>query len=446
MIPLISAARQAMLMVLVMLAGLAFAPQAQAQMPQLDPQAGQYVIPPQPSADAEATRLDRTAWSDLVPLGRMAQAGDRLVVDLDDLPQGHNATLVIGFDQLWSSSPGKQEAVIDGKAAQTVIAEVDGPVYLRHIGAGDIPLRLTLTGGDVLPMYVDGAMSRSDWRAVLATHPDAPFVQLLGARAIITLPASVYATDPVRDPAASFAAIDRMLGWQDDLSGLDGRSARDMPSPNRVHYLVDFTATAAERDQFYMYATAYFVGMLPDNTADLTDPDRLAQEWAIWHETGHLHQQNSWTWGALTEVNVNLYSLFVQEKLGLPSRLDDLETDVTSTRARAQAYLNGPVSDYLADTDDPDVFIKLVMLDQLRATYGWDLFRQLNRAIRATPLDADASDDAKAQHFIVQICTLTGHDLRGFFNRWGLLADTVTNRAVAAMRLPALAIDPASLF
>ncbi len=72
-----------------------------------------------------------------------------------------------------------------------------------------------------------------------------------------------------------------------------------------------------------MYASNYFIGMKRDNYADLTE--KLDNEWGIWHETGHTHQQYSWTWDSIGEISVNLFSLYVQEKFGLPSRLNTIE-------------------------------------------------------------------------------------------------------------------------
>jgi hypothetical protein len=367
-----------------------------------------------------------------------------LTVDIADLPQGVDAALVIGFRPFWGVSQDQQVEGL-GQGRTTVTAGQDGPVFLRLTGAG-ADVDVSVQGGKPLPLYVDGAMTAGDWQAELAAHPGAEFVQLVGAHALVTLTADAYRRDPIPDPAASFAMIDRVLGLEDDLAGLDGSEPMNAPTPLRQHFIVDFRATAADRANFYMYATDGFIGMLPDNSGDLTDPAKLAQEWAIWHEVGHIRQQYSWTWGSLTEINVNVWSLFVQESLGNTSRLAGTE-DGKSIRAQARDYLGraGGPPDFL-DDDYDTVFIRLVMFDQLARTYGWGLFRSLNQATRSHPLQAGATDQDKVDFFVLKLCLLTGDDLRPFFARWNLRASDSVLGHIQEMGFEPPPKDPARLF
>jgi Peptidase M60, enhancin and enhancin-like len=408
----------------------------------IDAKAGTAEVDPQPDANAEALRLDRRPWADEVPLGRFVEKGARLRLSLLSAPPKGELTLLIGFRPMWSGGPDIAEYPLTGRGPWDIDDAVSGPVFLRHIGKG-APVQVQIEGGTVLPLYQQGITSSQEWNARLSDHGDAPFVQLLGPRSIITLPMDVLRRTPIPNPKATLAMLDRILGWEDELSGLDASSGTHAPSPNRMHFLVDTLATKADRAQFYMYAGDRFIGMLDDNTGDLTDPALLARNWAIWHEIGHQHQQTSWTWGSLTEVNVNTYSLYVQDHLGLPSRLDD-DDGSGSIRDQARAYLASNPTDYM--DDDTDVFIKLVMLDQLRQAYGWDIFKALNRATRESALSEDATDQDRVDHFVVTLCQLTGHDLRGFFAAWNLAFSKRANAAIEAMALPAPPVDPATLF
>lgn len=140
-------------------------------------------------------------------------------------------------------------------------------------------------------------MSATDWQDELIRHKGAAFVQLIGLRVLNTLTRDAYARDPVPDPAASLAAIDRVLRLQHDLCGQDGSGPLNNPTALRLHFIVDFRASAADRQLFYMYATNGFIGLLPDNSGDLTNPALLLRAWGIWHEVGHIHQQDSLTLG-----------------------------------------------------------------------------------------------------------------------------------------------------
>lgn len=410
-----------------------------------DNEAGIYTLPPLPSAEGEGLRLDTTQREDQQPLGRTVRAGDQVTIGLPDLPAGVGASLIVGFRPMWGHSLDQQIERL-GPGETQITATQDGPLFLRLTGAGP-EIAVRLTGGDSIPLYVDGAMTAADWQVELDTHKGAGFVQLVGDRALITLPSDVYQRAPIPEPAASFAMINRVLALEDGLSGLDGADPLDEPSPLRQHFLVDFRASAEDRQNFYMYATDGYIGLLPDNSSDLTNPDLLQVSWGPWHEIGHIEQPYSWTWGALTEINTNIWSLYVEESLGNPSRLAETDAAGKTTLARARDYLGagGGVPDYLIDDSDT-LFIRLVMFHQLRVVYGWDLFRTLNQQVRRDLLPRDATDQDKVDLFVRLVCTITGHDLRGFFDRWGLRATAPVLAEIGQLNLPLPPIDPAREF
>ena len=401
-----------------------------------DNEAGRYVLDALPAADAEARRMDRMLLNDQQPAGRHVRKGETVSVTASDFPEDLHLAAMIGFHPMWGSQQGQQEELLDVGETQFV-AEQSGPLFFAYTMPDDQTrasrVSLSVVGGKPLPLYVDGRMDADDWQAELAAHARAPFVQLLGERALITLPMAVHARAPIDDPAATFVAIDEVLDLQDELAGFDGSSPRDRRSPLRQHYLVDFRVSAKDRESFYMYATDGFIGMLADNTADLTDPAALRQRWGIWHETGHTHQQHSWTWEALAEVNVNLFSLYVQEAFGEESTLARSEDGEPSFLDKARDYLDGDVADLLsevAEGDDDGFFIRLVMFHELKEAYGWDLFKDLHKHFRAHPLADDASDQDKADAFVIAMCELTGVDLRPFFASWGLRASSKAEREI----------------
>lgn len=420
----------------------------------LDNEAGEYTLSALPDPLREAERMDRMQLSDQQPAGRQVRKGETLIVHTSGLPPGFVLSATVGFLPMWNVEQTEQVEVLD-EGETRFRADQDGPLFFRlNPPAGRdgarAEVRVRLNGGRPLPLYVDGAMDAQDWSDELEAHGHAAFVQLLGERALITLPATVYARQPIPDPSASFATIDRVIQLQDELAGFDASSGRDAPTRLRLHYLVDFRVSAADRETFYMYATDQFIGMLDDNTADLTDPRRLRQQWGIWHETGHTYQQNSWTFDALGEVNVNLFSLYVQERFGQPSALHQAEEGEAAILERARDYLAQGASDYLEeppeDEDSSGYFIRLVLFHQLKEVYGWELFMDLHKHFRAHPLPADASDQDRADAFVQALCLLTGHDLRPFFERWGLRVSEAADAAIAAQNYAVPQYDIAGVF
>lgn len=393
-----------------------------------DNEAGAYTLAALPDPVREARRMDRMQLSDQQPAGRHVRQGETISLVVEGLPPGSKLAATIGFLPMWNVPQTEQsQPLVEG--LNRLRANQSGPLYFRFNpprgqDSAMPEVEVQVEGGTPLPLYVDGSMDAQDWEEELAAHGDAPFVQLLGERALITLPATVHARDPVVDPSETFAVLDQMIQWQDELAGFDGRSARDRPTRLRLHYLVDFRVSAQDRENFYMYATDQFIGMLDNNTTDLTDPARLGTQWGIWHETGHTQQQNSWTFDALGEVNVNLFSLYVQERFGEPSQLGVAEDGDPTVFAQAREYLDAGAPDFTAEVDEDGAgyMIKLVMFHQLKETYGWELFQDLHKRFRAHPLPEDASDEERVDAFVEALCELSGHDLREFFGVWGLRA------------------------
>lgn len=420
----------------------------------LDNESGTYTLAALPAAAREAERMDRMQLEDQQPAGLHLRKGERVRIHTQGLPADFELTALVGFRPMWNVQQGQQETPLE-EGETRFRADQDGPLFFRFNpppgrDGSRAEVHLSVDGGQPLPLYVDGEMDAEDWAAELQAHGDAPFVQLLGARALITLPADVHAREPIADPAASFAIIDTVIDRQDELAGFDGSSRRNAPTRLRVHYLVDFRVSAADRQNFYMYATDGFIGMLDDNTADLTDPDRLRQEWGIWHETGHTHQQNSWTFEALGEVNVNLFSLYVQEGFREPSQLA-LESDEAPTfLARARDYLDAGAPDFLAEPPDDDdgsvLFIKLVMFHQLKEAYGWGAFQSLHQHFRANPLPEDADDAERVDAFVEALCAVTANDLRSFFAQWGLRASAAADARIEQHDYPLPEVEIAEIF
>jgi Peptidase M60, enhancin and enhancin-like len=419
-----------------------------ASAAQFDNENGFYSLSPLPSAVSEATRMDRMKLCDQQPAGLYVRKGDLLTFDVDEIPEGAELSVHIGFRPMWNVAQDQQKKRLPVGTAR-LVANQNGPVFFRYISPrkNEKEVEIQVSGGTALPLFVSAEMSAQDWQQELERHADAPFVQLFDDKAMITLPMKTYLRNPIADPAQSLAMVDNVIDLQNQLAGFDGSTTLNMPSPLRQHYLEDFRVSKKDREDFYMYATNEFIGLLNDNASDLTDPAELKTKWGIWHETGHVHQQNSWTWNSLTEINVNIFSLYVQEKFGQPNRLSESDDQGKTTFQKARRYLAKGKHNYLVEgTDYDEYFIKLVMFHQLRKAYGWEIFTKLFRHYRAQPLAIDASDQDKADGFVINLSEIAGEDLRPFFNKWGLGISRKANAILDDKAYPEPERDLASVF
>jgi hypothetical protein len=413
----------------------------------------QYVLKSMTDGQIEADRTHRMILCDYQPSGLYVRKGEKITLNVSNLNQSYNLSSMIGFKPMWGDRNKTQENKLRN-GANTVTATQDGIlsfIFVKREGYDTNPttVNVNVVGGNAFPLYKLNWSNLANWQNDLKIMTDAPFVQLFSDKVLITITYKDYLKNPIQNLAASFQTIHQVIDWEDELAGFDNSSPENMRTNNRIHYLIDLYSTPKEAESYYMYASNYLIGMKRDNYTDLTE--KLDKEWGIWHETGHTHQQHSWTWGSIGEISVNLFSLYVQEKFGLPTRLNTIEGDETETTFnKARKYIANPNKKYLEENEDDynELFSKLVMFHQLKSVYGWDSIKKLHQLFRKQPYvyDENETDQDKANKFIYAMCVITKNNLVPFFRNWGLNVDSQTVGKINALKLPLPKADPSKIF
>lgn len=412
----------------------------------------EYVLTSITDGQIEADRTHRMILCDYQPSGLYVKKGEKISLNVSNLSQNYNLSSMIGFKPMWGDRNKTQENELRN-GINTITASQNGIlsfIFVKNEGYDTKPgtVKIKITGGKAFPLYQFDKTSVSSWQNDLKTMTDAPFVQLISDKVLITIPYQDYLKSPIGNMAESFKNIHKVIDWEDELAGFDNSAPQNTKTNNRIHYLVDIYSTAKESESYYMYASNYLIGMKKDNFNDLTA--NLNKEWGIWHETGHTHQQNSWTWNSIGEISVNIFSLYVQEKFGLPSRLNIIEDGETETTfKKAKMYLSQPDKNYLVanENDYNELFSKLVMFHQLKSVYGWDAFKKLHQYFRKKPYvsDENETDEDKVNKFVYAMCLITKNDLTPFFKKWGLSVDKVTAGKINELNLPLPSVDPSKV-
>lgn len=412
----------------------------------------EYTLVSQTEAKTETARTHRRVLCDYQPSGLWVRRGERFSVNVTDLDPDYKLSTMIGFKPMWAKTNSTQENELR-EGPNTVTAGNDGIlsfIFVKRTGFDTEPttVDVKVTGGKAIPFYVVGQTEDEDWEKDIANMEDT-YVQLVSDQALVTIPSRDYVKYPIEDVEAMFETIHKMIDLDDQLAGFDDSSPENMRTRNRINYLVDVYTPRPESDKYYAYASEYFVGMKRDNFTALTRD--LGFEWGYWHETGHTYQQRSWTFGAIVEVQVNMFSLYVQEKFGLPSKLNNKEGQNTvSSFEMARRYIANPNKNYMVinPAEYGEFFTKLVMFHQLKSVYGWEAFTRLQKEFRKQPLiyDPKVTDADKANKFVYMMCYVTRNDLVPFFRKWGLNIDAATTQKIASMRLPLPKTDPSTIF
>ena len=140
--------------------------------------------------------------------------------------------------------------------------------------------------------------------------------------------------------------------------------------------------------------------------------------WGFSHEVGHVLQMEQLTWGGMTEVSNNIYSMYTAEVFGNGSRL--LAQDNYS-RARKSIIESEPKISYL---QDPDVFNRLVPFWQLYLYFkeqGYeDFYPDLMEELRNRPNAGSGNESINNMFEFIKIaCYIGNTDLTDFFDQWG---------------------------
>ncbi len=175
--------------------------------------------------------------------------------------------------------------------------------------------------------------------------------------------------------------------------------------------------------------------VVPDDEScsHMLDADFMQQtgSWGHFHELGHRHQFWGIDFEGLGEVSVNLYTLYVFDKLlhkGLYNH-----PQIPSRPAVASK-----VTAYLADSPSfkkwqADPFLALCMYIQLLDAFGWEPIEQVYRQYRQLPRSQyPGTEAAKRDYWFTAISTATHHNLAPFFAQWQVPVGEAAARAVAS--------------
>lgn len=156
-----------------------------------------------------------------------------------------------------------------------------------------------------------------------------------------------------------------------------------------------------------------------ENTMKAAISAAVVKDWGIHHEIGHVMQMRpQLTWGGMTEVSNNLFSMYGTESLGAPSRLSDRKIyEVAFTKV-----LDAPEKTFILSVGDP--FHKLVPFWQLQVHFAGkgykDFYADLMEYMRTHPHKGTGDASIHNMYEFVKVCCdLTKTDLTGFFDTWG---------------------------
>ncbi len=293
-------------------------------------------------------------------------------------------------------------------ATKTLVANAfGGLIYLEVPAKARLgTITVEIENAVAAPLFVLGETELNAWRDEIR-HAPAPWAEIAGRNMIVTTHSSeVRGLD---DPTAVAEAWDRALDLSAELAAWPSHARS---SPER--FVVDRQISMG-----YMHSGYPLMAHL-DQQANLVDAEHLRSEcnWGFYHEVGHNHQADDWTFDGTREVTVNLFTIYVYEFLcGIPRTQEEHPSGRDRDRDMS-----------LYDFDDPDYeqwkrepFLALIMYEQLLWEFGWDAYREVFATYRNLPeAERPKSDDEKRDQWLVRFSLQVGRNLGPFFEAWGV--------------------------
>ncbi|WP_166637777.1 M60 family metallopeptidase [Sphingobacterium paludis] len=336
-------------------------------------------------------------------------------------------TNVINTDTDLLSASYNQPAKEKWGGNASIVFNSDSP---SSLGEAEITFE---SGLKKMPYYVQGVTSLADYQTMLDVFADdVNSAMLVSDRTILTFTIENALQYRNSNVDSLLLICDQVIKAEEGISGLDNSSPEHQPRTNRI-LMTDFPAGNP-------FSGTYAIGFPQNSMEEILTPSLLKNSWGLFHELGHTHQQ-IWTWGAVGEVTVNIYSLAAERAMGVTPRLfvrDNIWPSVT-------AYLAKPEADRkFNDNSSIGFFGRLGMFHQLWLAYGDSFYQNLHKKCRVDKPILN-NDDEKMAYFMTTACDIAGEDLTDFFRKWGLPASQATYAAIANKNLPQPSRDYSTL-
>jgi hypothetical protein len=361
--------------------------------------------------------------------GLYVPPGERVTISLTgpDSLRHLEAQIGVHSDDLMQLSSFSREAAdltryFELKHGRTEIYSPYGGLLLLNIPDTSSlkELRVTVKGAVRAPRFELGKTSLADWTQTIRQYP-APWAELVSDNVSLTVPAARIRA--LADPAAVLAFWDTVLAADAKLAALTvtRRHAERIVVDQEVAYGYMFTAV----DRI----------VVPNDKScgEMLDVDFMQKNgsWGHFHELGHRHQFWGIDFEGTGEVSVNLYTMYVFDKVLHKGLFNHPQIASRQEVADKATWYMEDKPSFEKWKSDP--FLALCMYVQLIHAFGWEPIEQVYRQYRLLPKSQyPATEAAKRDYWFAAISTATRRNLAPFFAQWKVPVGEEAAKAVAA--------------
>lgn len=366
----------------------------------------------------EITNPDSTKWKST---GLYAAAGEKINIYIHSeeiINQDFAIRIGAHSDSLWDAEENSWQRMpeIDRifpiQQQKMIVANANafgGLIYVVVPEATEVTeVSLTIEGAVACPYFVLGETDLAMWQEEIRNY-SAPWAELEGKSLILTVESS-----KIRDLDDPITLLKR---W-DSIQVANRKLAAWPKGKNRPMRIVFDRQISCG----YMHAGYPICCLLESQDAALAFGDCPAEYqpkdyWGFFHELGHNHQSDDWTFSGTGEVTVNLFTLHALEtefQLTVESKnFKKLHEGLGDARKKS-------LETHIAFEEwDEDPFFVLMMYVDLIQEFGWESFSQVFKEYLGLSDDEKPqTDDEKRDQWLVRYSKTVGRNLSEFFDAW----------------------------
>lgn len=349
--------------------------------------------------------------------GLYAPAGVPVVVDLAQ--GGWTARIGSHTDGLWHHARWDRAPEVSRlfalQAGRTTIASAHGGlVYLIPPSLQASEVQATLEGVVPAPRFVRGRTTDAEWRATRSAP--GPWAEIEGDRVIHTIP-SAWVRD-LDNPA-------EVAEFWDSVTD----ACADLAQRPRERQVKERIVADVQIGGGYMHS-GYPIMTHLDTRDFVLDLEKLRRDgsWGHFHELGHNHQSDLWTFEGTGEVTVNLFTLFIYDNV-LGHRPPDRAFDQAYNRKQSERF---QAEGWAFDRWQSDPFMALTSYMELQNRFGWEAFQRVFAEYRDLPAtERPSTDQEKRDQWLVRFSRAVGVNLAPQFQLWRIPVSESAVRQIA---------------
>jgi len=373
-------------------------------------------VPPDAPRVKKVVEVD-TNVPDWHSTGLYAPAGEVLTIRVPEEAAGKGLAVRIGAHSdtlwhlpIWRRCPDICRTFPLDKLETKVSSAFGGLVYIvvpRGCRLGKV--RVEIDGAVEAPFFVLGETSLDEWRRKIRNRL-APWAELATDRIVLTVPSEVVRN--LDDPEEVMRFWNEVLDACAELAAIPQKRER----PERI--VADVQISAGYMHSGYPIMTHLDAAKVMVDIACLMTNSHGAV-WGLFHEIGHNHQSPDWTFEGTGEVTVNLFTLYVLDKVcKIPPERTRKEL---SREGRVEAIRRYIGAGAKFEDWKRDPFLALIMYVQIQEAFGWDAFKKVFAEYRELkPNERPRTDDEKRDQWLVRLSRTVGRNLSRFFEVWGV--------------------------